>query len=53
MKVFVVCANDFPDCVYATEALATEYITRRKATDPQVPRMYWRCYEFNVIEAAI
>ena len=52
MKVYVVMGNDFPDAVYAKEADARAYCEFRKQKDTEEGRrIYWRVYEFEVLEA--
>lgn len=49
MKVYVVMGNDFPDCVFSTEAAAEAYCESKKAERREgYRRIYWRVYEFEV-----
>lgn len=55
-RVFVVMGNDYPHSVYATEEAAERFIAAaRKARDKETgvsgSRIYWRAYEFPVLEA--
>lgn len=56
MKIFVIMGNDFPDRVFADEAKADAFC-KEKMDEQRVglkpyehPRIYWRSYEFEVIE---
>lgn len=55
MKVYVITANDFPDCVLAYEDAAEEFVAykndleiRNKGRRTE-PRVYWRAYPFDLI----
>lgn len=48
MKVYVVMSNDFPDSVYKTKTAAESYVAARTAEPPNVPRIYWRVYDFEL-----
>lgn len=51
MQVFVVMGNDYPDAVFNTEKAANDYCARRKAENkPNERVIYWRAYEFTVVE---
>lgn len=50
-KVYVVMANDYPDCVLSDEVAAARYVAKRKLEDNPsgsgiYRRVYWRFYEF-------
>ncbi len=54
LKVYVVAANDYPDCVLATEAEAEAYV-RERMDDPKnrhmgstAVRIYYRVYDYQV-----
>lgn len=59
MKVWVIMGNDYPDAVIGSEEEAKDYIDKKKKEDIQKrekampgygPRIYWRSYEFDLIE---
>jgi len=53
-KVYVVMGNDFPDCVFAKEADADEYVNTKTAVEREKqlhrvgPRIHYRHYEMEV-----
>jgi hypothetical protein len=57
MQVHVVMGNDFPDRVYTDEAMAEKFcneqmaLQRRGLKSYERPRIYWRVYSFELIEA--
>lgn len=62
MKVYVVMSNDFPDRVFVSEKSADTFCkekmdAQKNPLEPYMepyksPRIYWRAYEFEVIEDA-
>lgn len=49
MTVYVVMSNDYPDAVFAHEADAEAYVTKRNAENVVgKSRIYWRYYPFVV-----
>ncbi len=54
--VWVVMGNDFPDAVFATEALASQYVVQKKELDAKRVKehyatIYWRSYAFTLQES--
>lgn len=60
MKVYVVMANDYPDSVYTTKAVAAAFVAKQSAKEAALarsvkqwrPRIYWNFYEFDLKETA-
>ncbi len=54
MVVYVIMGNDFPECVFATQKEADAFVeAKMKAPENRrehsnLPRIYWRSYEFRV-----
>ena len=48
LKVYVVMGNDYPKCVFTTEAVADKFCADKKAEQKanHGPRIYWRVYGF-------
>jgi hypothetical protein len=51
MIVYVIMANDFPDCVFSDKDVAEQYKEEKNAEDKrQYPgrRVFWRVYDFEM-----
>lgn len=55
MIVYVIMSNDYPDCVFAEEKAAEQYVKdkhneqKKGLPNWEVPRIYYKAYPFEVI----